>query len=367
MTTGVLNSVMVFLEKKIKTKTEKEETMKKLVFLLAACVLLTSIPKSGFARQEKDVTTLIEHLEVGESVYYRNLTLVPVYNTKIKDWTPYVTLDEALKKKWIGISEVEGGQVPKVRIRNKSNKTIFLMGGEVITGCKQDRILGRDVLLGPKCKDVIVPVYCVEQGRWSYQSKTFSSRENLGTSKLRAEAQMGKNNTQANIWSDVSNMQKKMKVSSRTSNYQHIYDKPEIKKEVGCFEKELHDIPQLQKDTVGVIVGVGGKIISVDIFCNMQVFQKKWPKILKASAFSAISSEDRGTVTQEASIHFLQKLHDKTFFSRKAIDLGRECYVEDSEVNVNALVYRNAVIHLAGFPQSDTNVKEEQRIPVLRR
>ncbi len=341
--------------------------MKKLVFLLVACLLLASISQSGFAKGKKDVAKLIEHLEVGEPVYYRNLTLVPVYNTKIKDWTPYVTLDEALRKNWIGISEVEGGQVPKVRIRNRSNKTIFLMGGEVITGCKQDRILGRDVLLGPKGKDVIVPVYCVEQGRWSYQSKTFSSRENLGTSKLRAEAQMGKNDTQTNIWNNVSKMQKKMKVSSRTSNYQHIYDKAEIREEVSCYEKELHDIPQLQKDTVGVIVGVGGKIISVDIFCNPEVFQQKWPKILKASAFSAISSEDRGTVTQKASIRFLKKLHDKTFFSRKAIDLGRECYIEDSEVNVNALVYRNAVIHLAGFPQSDTNVKEEQRIPVLRR
>jgi len=341
--------------------------MKKLVFFLTICMLLTSISQRGLAGQEKAVANLIENMEVGEPVYYKNLTIVPVYNTKIKDWTPYVNLDEALRKKWIEISEVEGGQVPQVKIRNRSNKTIFLMGGEVITGCKQDRILGRGVLLGPKRKEVIVPVYCVEQGRWTYQSETFSSRKNLGTSNLRAEAQKGKGDTQTNIWSDVTKMQQKMKVSSRTGNYQHIFDKSEIKNEVGYYEKEFHDIPQLQKDTVGVIVGVGGKVISVDIFCNPEVFQKKWPKILKASAFSAISSEDRGTVTQKASIRFLQKLHDKTFFSRKSVDLGSECYVEDSEVNVSAIIYRKTVIHLAGFPQNHIDAKEEQRIPVLRR
>lgn len=344
--------------------------MKRIICFLAVLFTALAISSHGaYASGTGEVRNLIESLEVGEPVYYQNLTIIPVYNTKIKDWTPYVTLEEAFKNRWIEITELQGGQVPKVRLRNLSNKTIYIMGGEILTGCKQDRIVGRDVLLGPRSKHVVLPVYCVEQGRWQSESTGFYSKKNLGTYALRAEAQCAKEESQSKIWNAVSKVARKMNVRSGTSNYQDVCEDKEIKQKIASYERKMQSIPQLHKDSVGVIVGIGGQIVSVDIFANPELFKRTWTKLLRASALSAISSERSVSITQNRAIAFLRKIHDKRYSEKSAVDLGLEYSVLDNEINANALIYRNAVIHLAAFPQNSrgyTNNATEHRIPVIK-
>ena len=164
---------------------------KSLLFILNSFLLL--FPKASiFPVNVKEINYLLDSIEIGNPVYNENLTIFPIYrNNKSKEYN-FTLLEEALKKNYLKITELDGGNVPEVNITNKSDKIIFLMGGEVITGCKQDRIVARDVIIDSKRKDLIVPVYCVEQGRWSYNSNNFYSKKNIGTYKLRAEAQ--KNN-----------------------------------------------------------------------------------------------------------------------------------------------------------------------------
>jgi hypothetical protein len=124
---------------------------------------------------------------------------------------------------------------------------------------------------------------------------------------------------------------------------------------------------------IGVVVGVGDEITSVDIFANPALFNRLWPKLLKSAALSAISRKSYGSITQNDAIRFLRKLHDKRYTLKPAIDLGFELAVVDDEVNVNALVHRDAVIHLAGFLEGEmacgfkTDGDHERRIPVMRR
>jgi hypothetical protein len=65
-------------------------------------------------------------------------------------------------------------------------------------------------------------------------------------------------------------------------------------------------------------------------------------------------------------------VHDKPYARKAAVDLGFELSAVDREVNVNALVNGEAVIHIAGFPETGTGggrVPEdnERRIRVMRR
>jgi hypothetical protein len=137
------------------------KTVRFLLAVVTAAGLLGSACCEVDARTGKEIRDLIETLEVGEPIYYENLTLIPIYSTRIRDNRHYTTLDEALDRGWLEISEVGGGSVPKVKVTNRSGEYIYVMGGEILTGCRQDRIVGRDVLLSPKAKNVIIPVYCV--------------------------------------------------------------------------------------------------------------------------------------------------------------------------------------------------------------
>ena len=349
--------------------------MKKIVYVLGVFLMvlffITANVQKVFAKGANEVETLIESLEVGEPVYYESLTIIPIYTTKVKDLSNYTTLDEALKNDWLKVTELQGGQVPQLSLTNLSDNYIYIMGGEILSGCKQDRIVGRDVLVRPRSKNLTVPVYCVEQGRWTYQSDKFYSKQNLGTHTLRAEAQYGGGTAQYEIWDKISKSVSKNRVNSKTDAYQDIYETEEVKRKIIPYEQQMRKVPRLYEDTIGVVVGVGNKIVSVDIFANPYIFKKLWSKLLKSSALSAITCKTYGSITSDDAVNFLRILHNEIYTQKPGIDLGFEFYsVED--ININALVYRNAVIHLAAFYQEEKEKilqrnNSERRMPVMKR
>lgn len=346
--------------------------MKKVLGILLIMLVSVFQTQPAFSQRAYEVSDFIETLEVGAPVSYQNLTIIPVYTTRILDNTNYSTLDEALNSGWLTISEMGGGSVNEVMLTNHSGRYIYVMGGEILTGCRQDRIVGRDVLIAPRSRNVIVPVYCVEEGRWTERSDKFYSKNNLGTYKLRAAAQKAGTDTQSTIWDSIRGFNSRLSVRSTTQAYQDAYEDRAIKSEVTVYERRLQYVPNMNRDTVGVIVAVGADIVSVDIFANPQIFRKLWSKILRSSAFSTISCRSGGYVSQRRAADFLSRLRHKNYYRRSAIDLGEE-FSAYNGINVNALAYRNSVLHLAAFYEDGRNYDQRQwenhdgRIPVIRR
>jgi hypothetical protein len=58
------------------------------------------------------------------------------------------------------------------------------LAGEELVGSKQNRIVNTTMLIQAKSTPVI-PVSCVEQGRWNYRSPRFSSEERIMSPALR--------------------------------------------------------------------------------------------------------------------------------------------------------------------------------------
>ncbi|MDD4955927.1 MAG: hypothetical protein PHP17_07825 [Candidatus Omnitrophica bacterium] len=344
---------------------------KVLGILLIMCVsVFQAMPV--FSQAAYEVSNFIETLEVGSPVNYQNLTIIPVYATRVYDNTNYTTLDEALNRGWLTISEMGGGNVNEVMISNHSGRYIYIMGGEILTGCRQDRIVSKDVLIGPRRYNVRVPVYCVEEGRWTAESDRFYSKNNLGTHRLRAVAQKAEYNAQSSIWDSVRGFNSSLSVRSHTQAYQDAYEDRGVRSRVVAYEEKLQYVPGLNRDTVGVVVAVGGEIVSADIFANPQIFKKLWPKILRSSAFSTINCTRGGYVSQRQAADFLSGLRHNNYYRVRAIDLGDELSASTG-ANVNALVYRNSVLHLAAFNDYSPYYGQRQRdnhngrIPVIRR
>jgi hypothetical protein len=303
------------------------------------------------------VQDLVKHLELGTPVSQGSLTIIPVYLDKVRDRVAYVTMEDALRKGWITITEVEGGRVPQVKISNLSRHLIFLMGGEILSGCRQDRLLAGDILLAPGTRDLLAPVYCVEHGRWSQTSDRFYSKQNLGTPALRAVAQERPASAQSEIWSRIADQNMKMGVSSRTNAFQEAFEKEENRELIQKVEKKLADLPRLHDDTVGVVIGLNGRVTSVDIFVNPGLFAKQWPKILRSSALSSIGHKKGRPLDRSQASRFLQSFLKRRYRSKSGLDLGHEYSSSESDANIQALVYRKSVIHCSAFPQEDDRIK----------
>ncbi len=68
----------------------------------------------------------------------------------------------------------ESGRVPEIKVLNTGERPVLIIDGEELVGAKQNRTVNISLLI-PPAADVIVPVTCVEAGRWNRQSRGFAS------------------------------------------------------------------------------------------------------------------------------------------------------------------------------------------------
>jgi hypothetical protein len=71
-------------------------------------------------------------------------------------------LDEAVWTKVLDVAEIdEGGRVSTIKVVNKSDRLVFLMAGELLLGCKQDRVINASMMV-PTVGKLHIPATCVE-------------------------------------------------------------------------------------------------------------------------------------------------------------------------------------------------------------
>ena len=102
------------------------------------------------------------------------------------DSMSYITLKEAQEDQLIRITEVsESGSVPELYVISTSDLPVLLLDGEEIAGAKQNRILNTSILV-PAKGNIIIPVSCTEEGRWSYDSPHFYDSDEMQSFTIRS-------------------------------------------------------------------------------------------------------------------------------------------------------------------------------------
>ena len=127
---------------------------------------------------EKAIDTYLKKALIGRKQTYKNLAVYPMLSTYSLG-LDYLLLDEALSQGVIEVVEVGNeGSVPELKVINKSPRMILILDVEELVGSKQNRIVNTTIFI-QKNGTVIIPVSCVEQGRWSYESPRFASKERV--------------------------------------------------------------------------------------------------------------------------------------------------------------------------------------------
>jgi hypothetical protein len=203
---------------------------------------------------------------------------------------------------------------------NNSDRPLILLAGEIVTGGKQDRVIGKDRIVPPESDPVDLAVFCVEPGRWVATSEHFGVSEAMYGSatggrthapmammaqpSVRAKAMGDKD--QGEVWAEV-RKQKDAVVGGamagvpaapagveRTDSYARLMENQEVKRQVDAVARPIEEnyqslIRQLRdRNAVGVVVAVNGRIIWADIFASTDLLQKYWPKLVRSYASEAV-------------------------------------------------------------------------------
>lgn len=230
-----------------------------------------------------------------------NLTVFLIHGDDQIKGKDILTLEEALKQKKVIVHETKN--VNELAIENTSDVDVFVQAGDIVRGGQQDRIIAFDQIVAPKSGKLPLSSFCVEAGRWTQRGKEaaghFSSSTNAAaTNGLKLAARKGA--MQQEVWENVSkaqmalekNLKSDVKGAESKSSLELTLEHKKVLEAVDAYVKKLRDAPKEEKDIIGYAVVINGKVNNADVYASHSLFEKLWPKLLKASAVEAVAEKN---------------------------------------------------------------------------
>src|SRR6202030_2812407 len=84
---------------------------------------------------------------------------------------------------------------------NRSKRPLLLLAGELVSGGKQDRIIGKDRIVPVGAEPLPLDVFCVEHGRWTGTSSQFTSSNTIVQPSVREQGAVEQKQTE--VWAAV--------------------------------------------------------------------------------------------------------------------------------------------------------------------
>jgi len=294
----------------------------------------------------------LQELNLGEPVAHLNLTMFPLL-AESSGKRGYLVLDEAMRSGVLRISEVsDSGSVPELIAENTGDMPVLLMDGEHLVGAKQNRILNISLLIPPHQK-VMIPVACVEQGRWSPGHGEFAASREVLFARSRAGkasqvSEMMKTGgrpmaDQGAIWDDMERKLDNLGARSSTSAMSAAYE--EEKRDLDAFVRALEP----ERGQVGAVFCLGGEILGMDLFDHEEMLRLLLPKLVRSAALDAV---EPGVAVQEKSTRkesiadFLKKIGEARWLGQAATGLGEWARIDSRELAGGALIYEKRVVHM---------------------
>jgi len=308
---------------------------------------------------DKIIGDFLDQLKVGRKQAHKNLALYPLLSTYSIN-LDYLLLDEALGDNLIEVVEVsEGGSVPELKVVNKAAKMVLILDGEELVGAKQNRIVNTTILVDRK-STLVIPVSCVEHGRWSYNTAKFNSQNRMMSSDLRnikcehvnySIRHTGEfRSDQGAIWEGIAEKAARRDAPSPTGAMAAIYDK-----ERPSLEEYVRDF-HLIDSQVGAIFMINGKVAGMDAFGRPDTFSKVFKKLLESYALDAIDWYEEGKEYKalKSELTKFRKAADAAGSEgTPGVGLGMDFRIESRRVTGFGLVLNDQVLHLSVFARAD--------------
>jgi hypothetical protein len=235
---------------------------------------------------------------------------------------------------------------------------VLILDGEELVGAKQNRVVNTTLLIAAAAVAVI-PVSCVEQGRWSYDSPKFSSKQRLMASTMRASKSVQIRHSlkrsgtfvsdQGAIWADIAQKADRMDAESPSMAMAAIYER-----QASNLKDYLAGFRCVERQ-VGAVFAVNGKVVGVECFGKSETFAKHFKKIVESYALDAVdgqrASSKRSDIRRKAQ-EVIGQVRASRFESFQSVGLGDDIRVDSENVCGFALAYGGKVLHLSVFARN---------------
>lgn len=326
-----------------------------------------------------------------------NLTLFPVTGGNNANNNQLLTLDEGVRSGVVVVTEAgslqglvrpgthyrrsAAAEVNRLVLVNNSNRPLLLLAGEVVTGGKQDRVIGADRIVPPNSEPVDLSVFCVEPGRWVASSGHFSSMNSaMAQPSVRMPAMAMRD--QNSVWESSAAVRMEFaKIAPQaapaiggTTSYAKVMQNPEVEKKVASVAADYDGLwKQLRKlGAKGVVVAVNGRITWADVFANTDLLEKYWQKLIRSYAAESLTGVARGQRDQ-ANQRSAQMFLDQQQGTREVIETDPGLFSR-SEISgdgykvftLTSLLQSNAYnVHIAKMACGDSPLANRVT-PILR-
>lgn len=294
-------------------------------------------------------------LTLGDPVCHGPLTMVPLLGPEAEE-PGWLTLAEAGEA--VTVTEVnEAGSVPFLKVANGTDRPILLLDGEELVGAKQNRVLNTTVLVAARAT-VVIPVSCVEQGRWTYRGPRFAAADTSLFASLRAKKaarvsaavrESGQHlSDQGEVWQDLTGRARTYKVESPTGAMHAVYER--YAEEVAAARSALAARPgQVGRWSSSATSGRGST-------SSPPLDSSRRPGPASAPAMRRTrSGAPRSARWRRGPEAVLARLVATTIEPAPAVGQGQEFRLVGREVLGAALVMDDRLAHLAAFPADGAN------------
>jgi len=300
-----------------------------------------------------------------EKYRYGSLQLYPIFASQVflkhhQQLGPYLSLQEALDQKKIVItevsskedrptnptarqdqnSEIDEAEVNRLFVENISSDTIIILGGELIRGGKQDRMIAQDFMILPHSGKLDIAVYCVEHGRWSGMEEapaTFQIAMDVAPNKVRSAAKAAR--PQEKVWEEVADLNINFEVNAPTDALASAVADEKMLESIQPYKDHLEKI-SWPKNVVGVIAVMGTEVVGLDVFAQNQLFAKYYPSLLSSYSSDAYAHRDSGMMSYTEVQFFLKKLiSNEEAFEKYIREHGTQ--LEHKGYRIHAAVYED--------------------------
>jgi hypothetical protein len=288
-----------------------------------------------------------------DPVTYENISVFPVVSSFSQDTSPFLTLEEGLATgeviiseqgavgmvrnrdpRYVGPPERVGASVNQLVLINRSKRPLLLLAGELVSGGKQDRVIGKDRIVPVGAPPLPLDVFCVEHGRWTGSSQ-FAAANTIVHPSVRESAAVDKEQTK--VWDSVRNgtnakgsaaapppqissrnLQAAIAGNGRTEAYEKIYESRAVGVSIDDFVDQVqrrfaNATSGLKGErVVGVVVAYGGDVAWSDIFASGDLFERYWRKLLRSYTVEALTRPAyREVASRENANEFLRRLNGR--------------------------------------------------------
>lgn len=341
-----------------------------------------------------------------QPVTYENLSIFPVVSGSSFDTRWFLTLDEGLASGEVQVREQgaegmarnrdgvarpaysSGASVNQLVLINRSKRPLLLLAGELVSGGKQDRIIGKDRLVPAGSEPLPLDVFCVEHGRWS-AGANFTDAKTIVHPSVREQATF--KNDQGQVWDAVRSgttsqtvevtggagatgaalpppapaalaapeISRTISSEAPTESYQKIYESRRVRDSAEVYVEELQrrfakETSELKGEhVVGVVVAYGGDTAWSDIFASSDLFHQYWTKLLRSYVVEALARPVyRQVASRDNAAEFLRQLngriHEETepgVYRWREINEGQLSQIELDALQPKTITLHRLLIH----------------------